>query len=71
VRQKIAIKKLCELADFACKNPRALDNRNMKTFALAFFQRTGKKGGSSTSKAKADAARINGRKGGRPKKVKS
>jgi hypothetical protein len=42
----------------------------MKTFTLAFFQRTGKRGGSATSKAKAEAARINGRKGGRPKKVK-
>lgn len=28
----------------------------------------GKKGGSSTSQRKADAARLNGRKGGRPKK---
>lgn len=44
------------------------DNKNMKTFTLAFFQRTGKKGGSAKSKAKAAAARINGRKGGRPRK---
>jgi hypothetical protein len=40
----------------------------MKTFTLAFFQRHGKEGGSSTSDAKATAARINGKKGGRPKK---
>jgi hypothetical protein len=31
----------------------------------------GKKGGHSTSKAKADASRLNGKKGGRPVKPKS
>jgi hypothetical protein len=40
----------------------------MKTFTLAFFQKAGKRGGSSKSKAKAAAARANGRKGGRPPK---
>ena len=43
---------------------------NMKTFTLAFFQRCGNKGGSVRSKAKAIAARKNGRKGGRPRKHK-
>jgi general stress protein YciG len=33
-----------------------------------FLSEIGKKGGSVTSKAKAEAARKNGKKGGRPKK---
>lgn len=34
----------------------------------AYLAKLGRKGGSSTSDAKAEAARINGRKGGRPPK---
>jgi hypothetical protein len=43
---------------------------NKKDVIHAWLQQIGKKGGSSKSKAKAKAARLNGRKGGRPKKVK-
>jgi hypothetical protein len=39
----------------------------MKSFSLTFFQKTGKIGGSAKTKAKAEAARKNGKKGGRPK----
>jgi hypothetical protein len=42
----------------------------MKTFSLEFFQKTGKKGGRSKSKAKAAASRKNGKLGGRPKAEK-
>jgi hypothetical protein len=40
----------------------------MKKFTVAFFQRCGKQGGSAKSKAKVEASRKNGAKGGRPKK---
>jgi len=33
-----------------------------------YLAKIGKKGGSATSKAKAEAARLNGKKGGRPRK---
>lgn len=36
-----------------------------------FFQKCGRKGGSSTSERKIHASRINGRKGGRPTNRKS
>ncbi len=39
-------------------------------FSLEFFQKTGRQGGKAKSKAKAVAARLNGAKGGRPKKSK-
>lgn len=35
-----------------------------------FFQKTGAQGGASKSKAKIKAARANGKKGGRPPKIK-
>jgi hypothetical protein len=38
---------------------------------LEYFQATGAQGGASTSKAKREAAKINGKKGGRPKNKKS
>jgi hypothetical protein len=41
-----------------------------KYFTLEFFQKTGKQGGKATSKAKAEAARKNGKLGGRPRKNK-
>ena len=51
--------------------PRALGySHRMKSFSLTFFQKTGKVGGSAKSRAKAEAARKNGKKGGRPRKVK-
>ena len=36
--------------------------------ALRMFARWGKQGGEATSKRKAEAARLNGKKGGRPRK---
>jgi hypothetical protein len=39
-----------------------------KHFTLEFFQKTGKQGGSATTKAKVAAARRNGKRGGRPRK---
>jgi hypothetical protein len=42
----------------------------MKHFSLKFFQKTGKQGGKATTKAKAAAARENGKRGGRPRKTK-
>jgi len=43
----------------------------MDKFSLEFFQKTGRQGGKSKSKAKAEAARRNGGKGGRPRKSKT
>jgi hypothetical protein len=43
----------------------------MDKFSLEFFQKTGRQGGKAKSKAKAEAARRNGAKGGRPKGSKS
>jgi hypothetical protein len=37
-------------------------------FSLEFFQKSGKRGGKSKSKAKVEAARNNGKLGGRPRK---
>jgi len=42
----------------------------MKHFTLEFFQKTGRQGGKAKSKAKALAARENGKRGGRPRKIK-
>jgi hypothetical protein len=42
-----------------------------KFFTLEFFQKTGKQGGKAISKAKAEAARKNGKLGGRPRKRKA
>lgn len=38
---------------------------------LKFLSECGKKGGSSTSLKKIKSSRINGKKGGRPRKVKN
>jgi hypothetical protein len=43
----------------------------MDKFSLEFFQKTGRQGGKAKSRAKADAARRNGAKGGRPRKSKA
>ena len=40
------------------------------TFSREFFQKSGRQGGKAKSKAKAAAARLNGAKGGRPRKSK-
>ena len=42
----------------------------VKHFTLEFFQKTGQQGGKAKTQAKADAARQNGKRGGRPKKAK-
>lgn len=42
-----------------------------KEIIKAHYAKIGRKGGKSTSKAKANAARENAKKGGRPKKKKS
>lgn len=41
-----------------------------KELTLAQFQEWGRKGGKKKSARKAAAAKVNGKKGGRPKKVK-
>jgi hypothetical protein len=54
---------------FVLHNPRPLGyDKAMKSFTLAFFQKAGKRGGSAKTKAKAAAARANGKLGGRPRK---
>jgi len=60
--------------------PKPLDNPNqlryiytMKTekeIIAAYFSKMGKKGGKATTDAKRTASRENGKKGGRPRKVK-
>ena len=42
----------------------------VKHFTLEFFQKTGRQGGKAKTKAKAAAARENGKNGGRPRKKK-
>lgn len=51
-------------------NPRVLDYYRIviDKFSLEFFQKSGKRGGKSKSKAKVEAARNNGKLGGRPRK---
>jgi hypothetical protein len=50
-------------------NPRVLAYYRIviDKFSLEFFQKSGKRGGKSKSKAKVEAARNNGKLGGRPK----
>lgn len=45
-------------------------NKKEKAALAKLLSKLGKKGGASTSDAKQAASRANGKKGGRPKKVK-
>jgi len=45
-------------------------NKQEKAALAKYLAKLGKKGGESTSEAKQAASRTNGKKGGRPKKVK-